>query len=68
MAPDLSFPCFVLMRERKLVDRGYGMELTQEPEAFFRAWINKHINDPQVPRCPRIRSSMFEALHPPTPG
>ena len=46
MPPDLSFPCFVLMREGKLVDRRYGMDLTQEPEAFFRAWINKHIKDP----------------------
>ena len=46
MPPDLSFPCFVLMREGKPVDRRHGMDLTQEPEAFFRAWINKHIKDP----------------------
>jgi len=45
-APDLSFPCFVLMREGKLVDRRYGMDPTQEPEAFFRTWIQQHLKDP----------------------
>lgn len=45
-APDLSFPCFVLMREGKLVDRRYGMDPTQAPEAFFRTWIQQHLKNP----------------------
>ena len=45
-APDLSFPCFVLIREGKLVDRRYGMDPTQAPEAFFRAWIQQNLKDP----------------------
>ena len=45
-APDLSFPCFVLMREGKLVDRRYGIDPTQEPKAFFRTWIHQHLKDP----------------------
>ena len=42
-APDLNFPCFVLMREGKLVDRRYGIDPTQEPKAFFRKWIHQHL-------------------------
>ena len=40
-APDLNFPCFVLMHQGKLLDRRYGMNPTQEPEIFFRRWINQ---------------------------
>ena len=43
-APDLNFPCFVLMHQGKLLDRRYGMDPTQEPEIFFRKWINQHLS------------------------
>ncbi len=45
VVPDLNFPCFVLMHQGKLLDRRYGMDPTQEPEIFFRRWINQHLSD-----------------------
>ena len=41
--PDNIFPCLILMREGKLLDRCYGTDPEQEPEAFLRKWIGTHL-------------------------
>ncbi len=39
--PDLMFPCFVIMRDGKVLDRKYGLDKTMDAKDFFKQWIAK---------------------------
>ena len=42
--PDNIFPCLILMREGRLVERRYGADPKMEIEPFFRQWISAHLS------------------------
>ena len=37
--PDLMFPCFVILKDGKVLDRKYGLDKTMDAKDFFRQWI-----------------------------
>lgn len=41
--PDNIFPCLILLRDGKVLDRRYGTDPKMEPEAFLRSWIQQHL-------------------------
>lgn len=41
--PDNMFPCLVILRKGKLLDRRYGTDPKMEPAAFLRDWLGQHI-------------------------
>ena len=42
--PDLMFPCFVMLRDGRVVDRKYGLNESMEAKVFFEMWIGEHLN------------------------
>jgi len=39
--PDLMFPCLVIMKDGKVLDRKYGVETGVEPGPFLKDWFDK---------------------------
>ena len=52
--PDLMFPCFVIMRDGKILERKYGLDKTMGAEDFFKQWIGKF--DSGAMALPRTRT------------
>ena len=41
--PDNIFPCLILMKHGRLIDRRYGTDPKMKPDAFLRQWITQHL-------------------------
>lgn len=41
--PDLQFPCMVMIKQGKVLDRIYGAQGQDDLEEFFRKWINSKL-------------------------
>lgn len=39
--PDLMFPCLVIMKDGKVLDRKYGVDTSLEPKSFLADWFEK---------------------------
>ncbi|RTZ63138.1 MAG: hypothetical protein DSZ35_11995 [Verrucomicrobia bacterium] len=39
--PDLMFPCLVIIKDGKVLDRKYGVDTDLEPKSFFKDWFEK---------------------------
>jgi hypothetical protein len=39
--PDLMFPCLVIMKDGKVLDRKYGAGNSVEPRPFPKDWFDK---------------------------
>ena len=39
--PDRMFPCLVIMKDGKVLDRKYGVDTDMEPKPFFKDWFDK---------------------------
>lgn len=44
--PDNIFPCLILMKNGKLLDRQYGTDPKMEIEPFFRKWFTNFLTSP----------------------
>lgn len=41
--PDNMFPCLILMKDKKIIERVYGTDPKMPPKAFLDQWIGKHL-------------------------
>jgi thioredoxin 1 len=44
--PDVMFPCLVIVKDGKVVDRKYGMGGAQDPRLFFKDWFASFLPNP----------------------
>ncbi|MBI4663945.1 MAG: thioredoxin [Verrucomicrobia bacterium] len=42
--PDNIFPCLILMKNGKMIERRYGTDPKMNPEAFLRRWITANLS------------------------
>lgn len=42
--PDLMFPCLVIMKDGKVLDRKYGADADLEPKVFFKEWFAEFLS------------------------
>ena len=45
--PDLMFPCLVIMKDGKVLDRKYRVDANLEPKDFFQDWFSKFLSTRQ---------------------
>ncbi len=46
--PDLMFPCLVMMKDGKVLDRKYGADPDMEPRMFFENWFAEFLPAPPL--------------------
>ncbi len=42
--PDLMFPCLVILKDGKVLDRKYGADADLEPKVFFKDWFAEFLS------------------------
>jgi thioredoxin 1 len=45
--PDLMFPCLVIMKDGKVIDRKYGVNPELEPRDFLKDWFSRFLSTPR---------------------